>query len=428
MAKLHNIVLFTESYPYEAITEEVFVEPDVIALSKVFDKVYIIPLVKSGQLKKLPDLPNVIVDTTLACNKFQHSRLRKSILSFHPFVIYHSFRNLFEANTLKEWLKGHFYNINSISIAHIVKKTLHRYSLHPKDTLLYTFWFLNTTTALCRLSNDKESWKIVSRAHNHDIYENQLQDTFISHHLREFTLKHLHMVYPVSKDAESYLHTNYPVYRSKIQLRTIGSEKLFNIINKPTDTTTSNHFTILSVSRVVPVKRVLFNLQVIKEVAKLNPYIHFNWIHIGGGELFAELKNAVNNTRIHNLTIELKGALSNIEIHKLYKTKPIDLFLLLSTIEGLPIALCEAMSYGVPVVATDVGGNREIISSKNGILINIDFTEYDIAHQITELAANSIQRERMREESYRIWENNLNASFLREKFAYELHSILNFKD
>ena len=47
-----------------------------------------------------------------------------------------------------------------------------------------------------------------------------------------------------------------------------------------------------------------------------------------------------------------------------------DIFILPSYHEGLPTVLLEAMSCGLPVIATNVRGNRDLIShGENGILV-----------------------------------------------------------
>jgi glycosyltransferase involved in cell wall biosynthesis len=62
-------------------------------------------------------------------------------------------------------------------------------------------------------------------------------------------------------------------------------------------------------------------------------------------------------------------------------TKFADLFFLPSNYEGLPIVIIEALSMGVPVVASAVGGISELLDGKNG---------YAVANQ-EELMAEKIE-------------------------------------
>ncbi len=47
-----------------------------------------------------------------------------------------------------------------------------------------------------------------------------------------------------------------------------------------------------------------------------------------------------------------------------------DVFILPSNYEGLPMSMLEALSFGVPIVASSVGGITEILDGKNGFAVN----------------------------------------------------------
>jgi glycosyltransferase involved in cell wall biosynthesis len=72
-----------------------------------------------------------------------------------------------------------------------------------------------------------------------------------------------------------------------------------------------------------------------------------------------------------------------------------DLFVLNSTYEGLPHVVLEAMSAGLPVVATAVGGTPEVVSDgENGMLIMPDANDL-LSKTLAELASSSTKRERL---------------------------------
>lgn len=76
----------------------------------------------------------------------------------------------------------------------------------------------------------------------------------------------------------------------------------------------------------------------------------------GGGPDFERLKDEVGRRGLSG-RFELLGAVRDPWEY----LSRIDIFVLPSLWEGMPFALLEAMSFGLPVVATDVGGVRDVI-------------------------------------------------------------------
>lgn len=81
------------------------------------------------------------------------------------------------------------------------------------------------------------------------------------------------------------------------------------------------------------------------------------------------------------------GILQEKELNEFYEIA--DLILITSYQEGLGIIGLEAMSYGIPVVATDCGGTRDyVINGKNGFLVKID-DDKDMADRALEILLSS---------------------------------------
>lgn len=78
-----------------------------------------------------------------------------------------------------------------------------------------------------------------------------------------------------------------------------------------------------------------------------------------------------------------------------------DIFVMPSHFEGLSVALLEAMAAGLPVVATKVGGNQEIVAQgRSGVLVPPDDTEA-LAQAIIDLHGNTPLRIEMKHFAYR---------------------------
>lgn len=123
----------------------------------------------------------------------------------------------------------------------------------------------------------------------------------------------------------------------------------------------SDNVNIGMVGGLLPVKNYNVALCLVKELQ--NPLIN---LHIAGeGPELDNLKFTAKNLKIED-QIYFHGNV--IEIGDFYLN--IDIFLMTSSMEGLPIAAIEASVLGLPIVLTDVGGCAEIISiCNNGILV-----------------------------------------------------------
>jgi len=124
-----------------------------------------------------------------------------------------------------------------------------------------------------------------------------------------------------------------------------------------------NSFVIGTVGRLVPIKGQAFLIRAMAEVVKEIKNCHL--LIAGEGPLRNNLQAEIDRLNIsHN--VQFIGYVHDINI----MMATIDLFVLPSLSEGLPISLLEAMAAKIPVVASDAGGIREVVmDGVDGILV-----------------------------------------------------------
>src|SRR5262249_17268086 len=93
-----------------------------------------------------------------------------------------------------------------------------------------------------------------------------------------------------------------------------------------------------------------------------------------------------------------------------------DLFVLSSISEGLSFAILEAMAAGLPIVATRVGGNCQLVEDGiNGLLVNArDPSELGLA--LRRLLEDSVERLRMGREGRRTVEQNHDSTLMARRY------------
>lgn len=99
-----------------------------------------------------------------------------------------------------------------------------------------------------------------------------------------------------------------------------------------------------------------------------------------------------------------------------------DLFMLPTNYEGLPMSIIEAMSQGCPIVASDVGGIKElVVDHENGFLVNNTADEF--ASKIEEILGNDLVQKRMANASLQRYEEYFTAQKMVEKYEQVYNKI-----
>ena len=111
-----------------------------------------------------------------------------------------------------------------------------------------------------------------------------------------------------------------------------------------------------------------------------------------------------------NIEVEFKGFVINEKILNFYESNPIDLFLNLSSEEGIPVSLMEAISYGIPVVAIDVFGNPELVNKTTGLLFTLEDNAKTISQKIKLFINSKIDRKKIADFQKKFYSAELNYS------------------
>lgn len=145
---------------------------------------------------------------------------------------------------------------------------------------------------------------------------------------------------------------------------------------------------IISVGRLMPQKNFILLISAFEIVH--SKYCDYRLIILGEGPERIHLEKIIKEKRLTNC-ISLPGKTNKV-FDELQKA---ELFVLSSNFEGMPNALIEAMSLGLPVVSTAVSGATDLIQNNwNGILVPVENVS-DLADAMVFLLDNKNEAEKM---------------------------------
>lgn len=305
---------------------------------------------------------------------------------------------------LKEFEK---ININNYPIRDVASKMPHNIFINvirlisfvKKEKIDIIHSHHRMTTLLAKIVSKFTGVKVIHTQHL------CIEDKF---KLTQLALKNLKVI-TVSEEAkkilieksnlkEENIVTIYNTIETECQNKVVDS-KLLELKRK-------GYFVVAQISRLVDYKGVFDFIEVARNTLEKEENIRF--VLIGDGPEFKNLEKKLEEYDLKE-KVFLLGSKDNV----ITQLKYIDLVLLCSYIEGLPLVPLEAFSQGIPVVGTNIGGtNEEIQPGVNGYLVEVKdikgFTDrildlYNDKNNYKKLSDNSIKvfEQRFNEEAYK---------------------------
>ncbi len=402
--------LFTWFFPYthQGVSYDAYISNEVQQLSENFETVDVISLsTEHDGCLSVP--PNVRVHNLQVVLNFFDKISSFKLIGNRIFVD--------ELLNLKRvYNKGISVSVLKAIVSYWVKAEKYLEFLEPflkeidfraYKTVVYCYWNFEYALAASLLKK-KYPIKTVTRSHSLDLYFDRMAENYQP--FRKFVYKHTDFPIFISEQGMDYFfktHLTISKQKSKAFVNRIGCENTNSLYES-----SSNKLTILSNAWIQPLKRI----ELIVRSLELITDIDIEWLHVGddcGSNQFSAFEKFTKRALAYktNITYELAGRKSLEQLYEIYKAKKINLFINVSTTEGTPVSIMEALSFGVPVIATKVGGVPEMIEDGfNGFLLPVDIEPKELASKIKYyFSLMPEEKENLKKNARRVWEEKFNS-------------------
>ncbi len=377
-----RLYIFTAGFPFGV--GEPWLSDELPFLVKEFDSITLVPMAHYGSLnaRTVPKGVHYCLPILRKRTRYNAKGLynRRTIALFmKDFFSHRVFSSL---KRLYAW-GVEYMHVNLLLNHPFVQKIEQEIKM---DDIVYSYWGIDAYNLSVFW---KGKAKFVSRFHgSYDLWE-EARGNYAP--LRTYVARQLNLAAPISKAGYDFLTEKYPSIKAKVcRLGAFDS----GISHKSTD----GVFRVLSCAYLSRLKRIPLIFQSLERVKDFR----IEWTHIGDGEERALLESMIKENTNNNLTVRLLGKLSHDQVIEYYKNNCVDVFVSLSAIEGVPVSIMEAISFDVPVIGTDVGGTKEIVTESTGVLISSNPSFEEVVK-----ALNYVRRGRFSPRKY--WSDYYNA-------------------
>jgi glycosyltransferase involved in cell wall biosynthesis len=283
-----------------------------------------------------------------------------------------------------------------------------------EDCIFYSYWNNFMALTLSEIKTKNKNVICISKSHGWDIDYMRHNPKYLP--FKGKILNKLDVTFTISSVGKKMMTNLFPnLPDHKIKVSYLGTKNS----RPPLIKKNNSKLIICSCSVIYELKRLHLIVDIINHLKEFE----IEWYHFGDGPL----KNTVEkyaNEKIPNVKFFISGMISNQNILNFYKNNFVDFFINVSEFEGVPVSIMEALSAGIPVIATNVGGVAEIVNKDTGFLIEKNFKTEIIAKIIKKhFCSSELTKERMRLECHAFWKRCFNSEINYNIFINEIINL-----
>ncbi|MFZ2261727.1 MAG: glycosyltransferase [Luteococcus japonicus] len=367
-----RIVIITRSFPY--LTGETYIESEAPFWDHPDCEVVVMPWKTGPDAREVP--ATVTIDHTIADITPREKYRARALTPLSP-LFWKEIAGLRAMGRLDRATAQEAFR--AVSGALVIRDALSRWIAEngPID-VVYSYWW-DTWTYGAQLLKGHGVGHVVSRTHGYDLYEERHPSGYLG--LKRQLGPQLDRLLSISKGGVRLVQEVYGLPERVVQLAPLGVK----IPSQPAAVSSQGELRLVSVAAMVPMKRLDRMVAALGLLAEQHPELRVRWTHFGDGPLQGEVEAAVAELpQVDHLAVELPGNIPNEKISEYFAQNPVDLFVNTSDSEGVPVSIMEAMAFGIPSLATDVGGVGDLVpqDGPGGQLMGEDPTPQQIADTI----------------------------------------------
>lgn len=406
-----RLILITTSFPF-GLTESSFLKQEVKELSNIFDLTIVSRDSRQEQYEQIPAGTEIFrYNAAKAYNALFLLIRALFCIDYWKELFILTSNSRINGKSIKTALAVQMRAIHFADYLLLIRNKHY----NNVDVIIYSYW--NEYSCYAASKNKRNNDKLITRAHGGDLYELSINNMY-QPYKKIFNRKVDHF-YFISKMGMEYFSKTYFDVLDKSSVAYLGVHEQPHL----NEFTGRDDVRIISFSYVRDIKRID---RIIESLALISEK-KIVWKHIGARYLYDEIREYAHKLldKKTNIDYEFLGEMKNEDAIKYILNNEFDFLLNVSSTEGLPMTMMEAMSMSIPVVGTDVGGVSEIIDDNiNGYLINSNFENENLCSIFESYSAMKHDAKmEMRNNAFLTWQNKFNDVANYSDFANSINTL-----